>query len=163
MKVCFQADADLNAEIVAGVLPREPGTDFQTADEASLRRLPDPEVLALAAQENRILVTHDRRTMPRHFADFILHHSSPGVFIIAQTVSVRVAIEELLLVWAASESEEWTNLIVEPPLSPAALPCLSMTRHVRKSKHSGHALSYGLSFIVMMEALHLGRSDYLHV
>ena len=54
--------------------------------------------------------------MPRHFADFILHHSSPGVFIIAQTVSVRVAIEELLLVWAASKSEEWTNLIVELPL-----------------------------------------------
>jgi len=54
--------------------------------------------------------------MPRHFADFILQHSSPGVFIIAQTVSVRVAIEELLLVWAASESEEWRNLIVELPL-----------------------------------------------
>jgi predicted nuclease of predicted toxin-antitoxin system len=71
------------ARTVAGVLRREPGIDFQTADEANLRRLPDPEVLALAAQENRILVTHDRRTMPRHFADFILHHSSPGVFIIA--------------------------------------------------------------------------------
>jgi predicted nuclease of predicted toxin-antitoxin system len=88
MKVRFQADADLNAEIVAGVLRREPSIDFQTADEADLRRIPDPEVLALAAQENRILVTHDRRTMPRHFASFILHHSSPGVFIIAQTVSV---------------------------------------------------------------------------
>jgi hypothetical protein len=73
-------------------------------------------VLALAAQENRILVTHDRRTMPRHFADFIPHHRSPGVFTIAQTVSVRIAIEELLLVWAASESEEWRNLIVELPL-----------------------------------------------
>ena len=116
MKVCFQADADLNAEIVTGVLRREPSIDFQTADKANLRRLTDPEVLALAAQENRILVTHDHRTMPRHFADFILHHSSPGVFIIAQTVSVLVAIEELLLVWAASESEEWTNLIVELPL-----------------------------------------------
>ena len=75
MKARFQADADLNAEIVAGVLRREPSIDFQTADEANLRRFPDPEVLALAAQENRILVTHDRRTMPRHFADFILHHS----------------------------------------------------------------------------------------
>jgi hypothetical protein len=61
MKVHFQADADLNAEIVAGVLRREPSIDFQTADEANLRRFPDPEVLALAAQENRILVTHDRR------------------------------------------------------------------------------------------------------
>jgi hypothetical protein len=55
MKVRFQADADLNAEIVAGVLRREPSIDFQTADEANLRRFPDPEVLALAAQENRIV------------------------------------------------------------------------------------------------------------
>ena len=116
MTVRFQADADLNAEIVIGVLRREPSIDFQTADEANLRQVPDPEVLALAAQENRILITHDRRTMPRYFADFILHHSNPGVFIIAQTVSVRVAIEELLLVWAASESAEWRNLIVERPL-----------------------------------------------
>lgn len=116
MKVRFQADADFNAEIIAGVLRREPSIDFQTADEADLRRLPDPEVLALAAQESRILITHDRRTMPKHFADFILHHSSPGVFIIAQTVSIRVAIEELLLIWTASESEEWRNLIVELPL-----------------------------------------------
>ena len=116
MKVRFQADADLNAEIVAGVLRQEPSIDFQTADEADLRRAPDSEVLALTAQENRILVTHDRRTMPQHFADYLLHHSSPGVFIIAQNVSVRVAIEELLLVWVASESEEWRNLIVELPL-----------------------------------------------
>ena len=116
MTVRFQADADLNAEIVAGVLRREPSIDFQTADEANLRQVSDPEVLALTAQENRILVTHDRRTMPRHFADFILHHSSPGVFITAQTLSIRVAIEELLLVWTASESEEWRNLIIELPL-----------------------------------------------
>ena len=116
MTVRFQADADLNAEIVAGVRRREPSIDFQMADEANLRRLRELEVLALAAQERRILVTHDRRTMPRHFADFILHHSSPGVFLIAQTVSVRVAIEELLLAWAASESEGWRNLIVELPL-----------------------------------------------
>jgi predicted nuclease of predicted toxin-antitoxin system len=71
MNVRFQADADLNEDIVAGVVRREPTIDFQTADEANLRGLPDPQVLALAAQENRILVTHDRRTMPRHFADLI--------------------------------------------------------------------------------------------
>jgi hypothetical protein len=121
MRGRFQADADLNAEIVAGVpLRREPSIDFQTADEANLRRFSDPEVLTLAAQENRILVTHDRLTMPRHFADFSLHHSNPGVFIIAQTVSTRMAIEKLLLVWAASKSDEWTNLIVELPLRSAA-------------------------------------------
>jgi predicted nuclease of predicted toxin-antitoxin system len=116
MKVRFQADADLNEDIVAGVVRREPGIDFQTADEANLRGLPDPQVLALAAQENRILVTHDRRTMPRHFADFIGTQKSFGVVIIAQKVNVSVAIEELVLIWAASDAEEWLNLIVDLPL-----------------------------------------------
>lgn len=116
MKVRFQADADLNEDIVAGVVRREPGVDFQTAEEANLRGLPDPPVLALSAQENRILVTHDRRTMPRHFGDFIVNQKSSGVLIISQKVSVNVAIEELLLVWAASDADEWTNLIVDLPL-----------------------------------------------
>jgi hypothetical protein len=112
----FQADADLNGEIVAGVLRRQPDVDFRSAQEADLRGVPDHEVLALAAGERRILVSHDRRTMPGHFAEFIRQHTSPGVFIIAQRVSIRAAIEELLLIWSASDSDEWTNLIVELPL-----------------------------------------------
>ena len=98
MRPRFQADTDLNEEIIAGVLRQEPSIDFQRADDVNLRGLPDPEVLAIAAQENRILVTHDRRTMPEHFAAFIQTQDSPGVFIIAQNVSIRAAIEELLLV-----------------------------------------------------------------
>lgn len=116
MKARFQADADLNEEIVAGVMRREPAIDFQTAEEAGLRGLNDLDVLAHAAAENRILLTHDRRTMPGHFADFILRHASPGVFIISQQLRVRTAIEELILIWVASEGEEWRNLIVELPL-----------------------------------------------
>ena len=49
MKIRFQADADLNEEIVAGVVRQEPDIDFQTATEANLRGLPDEEVLAYAA------------------------------------------------------------------------------------------------------------------
>jgi hypothetical protein len=116
MKIRFQADADLNEEIVLGVIRREPSIDFQTATEANLRGLPDSDVLTCAAQENRILISHDRRTMPVHFATFIQNYVSPGVFLIAQNVSVRTAIDELLLLWACSESEEWTNRIVDLPL-----------------------------------------------
>jgi predicted nuclease of predicted toxin-antitoxin system len=90
--------------------------DFQTAEEVGLRGLPDPEVLARAADDRRILVTHDRRTMPTHFANFIQRRESPGVIIISQRVAVRRAMDELALVWEASEAEEWTNLIVELPL-----------------------------------------------
>jgi len=116
MKVRFQADSDLNEDIVTGVVRREPKIDFQTASEANLRGLLDQRVLALAAFENRILVSHDRRTMPHHFADFIVNEKSPGVVIIAQKVSVNAAIEELLLIWATSDAEEWINLIVDLPL-----------------------------------------------
>jgi predicted nuclease of predicted toxin-antitoxin system len=116
MKVLLQADADLNEDIVAGVIRREPHIDFQTAAEANLRGLSDQDVLTFAARENRILVTHDRRTMPAHFANLILSNNSPGVFIVGQNLSVRIAIEELVLIWTASDSEEWTNLIVELPL-----------------------------------------------
>ena len=116
MKIRFQADADLNEEIVLGVIRHEPGIAFQTATEARLRGLPDSEVLARAAQENRVLISHDRRTMPVHFATFIQNHVSPGVFLIAQNASVRTAIYELSWVWVCSESEEWTNRIVDLPL-----------------------------------------------
>jgi len=116
MKIRFQADADVNEDIVLGLLRLEPMIDFQTANEAQLRGVPDNLVLARAAMEGRILVTHDRRTMPRHFAEFISRQHSPGVLIVGQNVSVRTAIEELLLIWSTSESEEWTDRIVDLPL-----------------------------------------------
>lgn len=116
MKIRFQADADLNEEIVSGLIRHEPSIDFQTADEANLRGLSDEDVLQKAAQENRILVTHDRRTMPYHFAKFIANQTSPGVFIISQRLAVGSGIDELLLLWTASEMDEWKNLIVDIPL-----------------------------------------------
>ena len=72
MTVRYQADADLDQAIVTGVLRREPTIDFQTAFAAGLEGVKDPEVLAIAAKQERILVSHDRRTMPLEFAEFII-------------------------------------------------------------------------------------------
>jgi uncharacterized protein DUF5615 len=65
MKVRFQADADLKHAIVSATLRREPTIDFRTAKSADLAGLDDLEVLALAAQEGGLLVSHDSRTMPK--------------------------------------------------------------------------------------------------
>lgn len=116
MTLRYQADADLNQAIVTGVLRREPTVDFQTAFAASLQGVKDSEVLAIAAQQNRILVSHDRRTMPLEFADFISSHQSSGVIIVSRKLPVEVVIEELLLIWAASSPEEWMNRIAKLPL-----------------------------------------------
>jgi len=71
VKLRFQADADLKEDIAKGVMRREPEIDFRTATSASLSRLSDLEVLTLAAEEGRILVSHDRKTMPQTFGRFI--------------------------------------------------------------------------------------------
>jgi hypothetical protein len=63
VRVRFLADADLNRAIVSGVLRREPSLDFLTAQEAGLRGMNDSEVLALAAEGQRALVSHDAGTM----------------------------------------------------------------------------------------------------
>src|SRR5690348_13005593 len=104
----FLADADLNEGIVAGCLRREPGIDFLSANDADLEGLPDPEVLARSATLNRILVSHDFHTMPRHFGEFLgMSQSSPGVILIPQRLPISEAIDELVLIWSASDAHEW--------------------------------------------------------
>jgi hypothetical protein len=116
LRIRFQADADLDEDIVNGLRRREPSLDFQTALEGGLESLGDREVLALAASQGRVLVSHDRKTMPRHFGEFILVAKSPGLLIVSQRTPTSVVIEELLLIWTASEAEEWVNRIAVVPL-----------------------------------------------
>lgn len=116
MKPRFLADADLNRKIIFGLRRREPTIDFQEAHEGDVSARPDPEVLSIAARENRILVSHDRRTMPAHFARFRETQSSPGLILVSQNADIGTVIEDLLLIWAASTLEEWRDAIGFVPL-----------------------------------------------
>lgn len=116
MMVRYQADTDLNQAIVTGVLRREPTIDFQTAFAARLEGIKDPEVLQIAARQERILVSHDRKTMPLEFAEFITSNQSSGVIIVSRKLPIEVVIEELILIWSASDAEEWVNRIAKLPL-----------------------------------------------
>jgi hypothetical protein len=117
VKVRFLADADLNKAIVTGCVRREPSLHFLTAQEAGLRGMTDSDVLLLAVDHQRLLVSHDAGTMPSHFG--ALRNAggrSPGVFLIAQTLDVGSAIDELVLVWTASEPADWESRLVWLPL-----------------------------------------------
>jgi hypothetical protein len=54
--------------------------------------------------------------MPGHFVRFLTGSESPGVILLKEAVSVAVAIDELLLIWSATEAEEWKNRLVWIPL-----------------------------------------------
>ena len=118
MSIRFQADNDLKRIIVDSTLRREPRIDFQTAQAARLDDLDDEAVLRLAASQSRILVSHDKRTMPRALASFIASGgTSPGVLlIIPQSAPIRDVVEALILIWADERADDWRNLIAKIPL-----------------------------------------------
>lgn len=107
MKIRFQADADFNQNIVT--------IDFQNAAAAKLEGRSDQDVLRLAAKMGRILVTHDKKTMPEQFALFISSQKSSGVLIVPQHLPLHTAIESIINIWAATGAQEWINRIAYLP------------------------------------------------
>ena len=116
MRVRFQADADLDGRVLRGLRRVAPEVDIRSAVEGGLIGLPDPEVLGIAGANGRVLVSQDRRTMPGHFARYRRDHRSAGVILLKEKVPISVAIDELLLIWTASEAEYWIDRLVWIPL-----------------------------------------------
>jgi len=115
VKIRYQADNDLRKAIVRGAVRREPLLDFRSAQAARFDGVSDADVLAFAADEERILVSHDFHTMPRYFREFVRSRPSPGVLLIRQDLPVGQAIDILLLIWEASKPDEWTNRVCLVP------------------------------------------------
>ena len=47
--------------------------------------------------------------MPRHFMQFRETQSTPGLIIVSQHLDMGTAIEDLLLIWVATQAEEWVG------------------------------------------------------
>ena len=117
MTVRLLADENLDTDIIQALRAREPAIDILDVKTAGLRGTGDPALLELAAQEDRVVITYDRNTMPRHFRDRLdTGKPTPGLFILPQTQSaIGEIIESLLLVWAASQADDWRNRITYLP------------------------------------------------
>ncbi len=117
MSIRFQADNDLNRVIVDATLRREPRIDFQSAQAARLDELDDAAVLRFAASQSRILVSHDKRTMPKALSSLVASGgTSAGVLlVIPQSAPIMEVVETLILIWADDREGEWQNLVVKIP------------------------------------------------
>jgi hypothetical protein len=98
-------------------LASQPRIDFQAAQAARLNGLDDEAVLRQAASQSRILVSHDKRTMPKALASFVAAGStSPGVLlVIPQNAPVREVVEALILIWTDDQADDWRNRIAKIP------------------------------------------------
>lgn len=116
----FLTDANFNLHIVVGLRRRQPAIDIVTAQQLGLLATPDPELLVAAKALDRILLTHDRRTIPTYLDDLLMHlpagEHSPGVMSVAQRLPIGSAIDALLFVWSCSAHREWHDQFVYLPL-----------------------------------------------
>ena len=113
----FLADENFDSRILAGLRRRLPVLDILRVQDVGLVGAEDPEILAWAAEEDRILLTHDAATVP----DFAYERTRagaamPGVIEVPFDMPIGQAIEDLLLVMEASYPEDWRNQVTFLPL-----------------------------------------------
>ncbi|MGH8477677.1 MAG: DUF5615 family PIN-like protein [Methylococcales bacterium] len=111
------ADENFNNAIVLCLLRRNSNLDLVRIQDVGLSGADDPSVLAWAAREGRVLLTHDVSTIT-HFAIERVRNAEPmpGVFEISQTTPIGRVIEDLLLLAECSVEGEWEGQIRYLPL-----------------------------------------------
>ena len=110
-------DHDFNEKILQGLQNRVTQLDTVTARMIGFEEEPDTELLARAAVEDRIVLTHDVQTMAS-FAIIRVRNgeSMPGLLIVPQRFPIGRAIEELTMILLCSDQSEWRDLIIHLPL-----------------------------------------------
>ncbi|MBI3206969.1 MAG: DUF5615 family PIN-like protein [Myxococcales bacterium] len=114
----FLFDEDVNQRIVRGLLRRIPSLDHRSAHDRDLEGQSDDHVLAAAAAEGRLLVSHDVATMTAaHKARLDRGDPVPGLLLIPQSLPVGRAVEDLELVSIASDQRDWDGIVEFLPLT----------------------------------------------
>jgi predicted nuclease of predicted toxin-antitoxin system len=91
--------------------------DILRAQSVGLSETDDPTILGWAAQEQRVVLTHDVRTMTG-FAIERTRRGEPmaGLFVVRQDGALARIIEDLLLLDECSDTAEWAHRIEYLPL-----------------------------------------------
>lgn len=111
------ADENFNHNAIRGLLRRCPQLDLVRVQDVGLAGADDPEVLAWAASEGRILLTHDLRTIPRYgFERVRVGQPMPGVFAVPRRRPLAEMLDEILLLAECSFEGEWEGIVLYLPL-----------------------------------------------
>ena len=113
----FLADENFNNDIVRALLRRQPSLDIVRVQDAGLSGADDPKILAWAAQEKRILLTHDVTTITRFAMERVgAGQPMPGVVEVARSVPIGKVLDDIHLLAETSRDGEWDGVILYLPL-----------------------------------------------
>jgi predicted nuclease of predicted toxin-antitoxin system len=111
------SDENFDGDVLRGLLRRLPDLDVARVQDVGLAQTPDPTILAWAASEQRILLTHDRDTVPG-FAYYRVRAGEPmaGVFLVSDHMPKGLAIDQLLLAIQCLNPEDCKDQVHHFPL-----------------------------------------------
>jgi hypothetical protein len=113
----FAADENFDNRILRGLLRRQPQVDIVRIQDTEIASAADPVVLAWAAQEGRILLTHDEKTIPRYAYERIAAGELlTGVVVASDTLALSGVIEDLEVIVLCSTMADWHHRVQRLPL-----------------------------------------------
>jgi hypothetical protein len=113
----FLADENIDQDLILGLKRRIDGIDIVRVHDVGLRTSDDPTVLQWAADEGRVLISRDIKTIPNFAHERVATGLvMPGVLVLPPGVSMAVAISDLSVIAGATEADEWADRVVYLPL-----------------------------------------------
>ncbi len=111
------ADENFDNTIIRGLLRRNPDIDIVRVQDVSLSGEDDPTVLAWAANEGRILLTHDVATITRYAYERLADSlSMPGVIEVSTDAPIGKVIEDILMILECGVEKDLEGQIYYLPL-----------------------------------------------
>lgn len=112
------ADENFNNRIVRGILRGNEDIDIVRVQDTEIYQADDPTVLEWAAEQNRVLMTHDVSTIPKYAYERVKEGKAmPGIIAVQSSSPIGEVIEDIVLYVLTSESEDIENQVVFLPLS----------------------------------------------
>lgn len=115
----YLLDEDVPRAIGDQLLRREPDLEVLAvgAETAPGFGTPDPQLLQWIEQEGYLLVSRNRRTLPRHLQEHLEAGGHvPGILLIRRRAALRQLIDDLILIWRAGHPEEYRDRLEYLPL-----------------------------------------------
>jgi predicted nuclease of predicted toxin-antitoxin system len=111
------SDQNFNARILRGLRRRMPNLEVVRALDVGLACADDPDLLEWTGAEGRILLTHDVNTILGFAYDRVRAGlPMPGVFLVARSMSIGQAIDDLELAVRAQTPDDCKDRVLYFPL-----------------------------------------------
>lgn len=119
MKIRFLLDENVDPLFRTALQRRQPNmVVWKLGDPgAPIKGTLDPRILEWCEDNSFVLITNNRKSMPRHMGDHLNKgRHIPGIIELNSDMRVGDAIEELILIWEVYGMDECRDVILYMPL-----------------------------------------------